>query len=742
MATDRIILGITIEDTEKARQELERIRNDLVALSKTAATSSQGEAKAETQVVEAQKAQKTQALELIRIRKQNAQLLREEVEAVRRIALEENKRRDQAVLEARQSQQQAEADERRLRVEQARQALVQSGLAIEANGLQRLSRAQQAAAEQYANSLRRTAAEARKVRVEIEEATKSQARSTPLFLQFATFPAADLARRAGLDGLSEGLFAAGSGLGVLDQIQPTIVGIKSLGAELVSIIPAFAGTTAATIGLGTAVGAVALAAAPVVIAFAAIGGLLAEIQRRSEEAQKAGEDYANRLIEIADLIASGATSEDVQGLVNRNDQFTNAEGTGFLDAQQRLISSLIDDFEGTLNQQAELAVSSPTLGSGAFSSLEEYAKAVAENDLAIAALTARANELTGSTGDSVQAIQALIASNERITQQIDQVSTRTTELTGALTAGAFAANDAAAAAEEFADTMEDNLTRALEGASAGIARFNEAISQTVGAINEERDKRQEAYLDAITDTVEAQEKAFEAQQAFAEAEAEHQQRLADIQEAAQDRIAAADEDLAERREKIAKDNADRIAKIERDFTRTYQRAIGDRDAVAASQALQARNDALDDLKNATDEQNATLRKAYEKAIAAATNAANKAVEIENRRAAKQLSTLAQAEQRALILVQNFKNAELAVYQSRMLSIQSVAQISLSATEGYFRSFFNNVATAAQAAIRSTSSNAYQAYRSGERANLTGMVNQAVNRQVNVLFSGQRTATRY
>lgn len=559
-----------------------------------------------------------------------------------------------------------------------------------------------------------------------QEEQAANQRRIPYFLQFAFFPFADLARTFGAPGVAQGLMAAGSIFGIVDQLGPMADGFRLLSQDLQKmgniIGPVATRIATATAGfgpLGSAIATVGLVAAPAAAALIGVVAVIAEIQRRAEEAAKAGRDLAAREINVANIIASGATTQEVtqqrdeaQNLLN----LTNQQTSGLAVLQVAVANAL--------QQQAT------------------YAQAVAQTqgrqneltqayDLAtqrVAELLEETRQYTGVQVTQSNVMTVLNAAVEEANTSLTQMETDVQAYNIALASGALAANDARAAQEE-----------AIKAAEEFGQALREDIAAVLNAVREEQTRRNQSYLDAVEASVKAQEELIKAQNDAAEAAQEHSDKVRAIQEDYAEKARDAEKKLADNRQKIAEDNAKAIAKIEREFSRSYADAIANRDAVAAAKAIQRRADELADLEEARQEQQKALSRAYEDALQAAREAQAKALRQEQERYAKELTTVQRAQQLALVAVQNAKNAEVAIYQNRMLSIVGIAGIGLNTVQLQFSRMFASIIMmadrTAQLIPQLMARYQYGQYRAGERGSYGMSVQQIVDQRMMQIFGG-------
>lgn len=288
------------------------------------------------------------------------------------------------------------------------------------------------------------------------------------------------------------------------------------------------------------------------------------------------------------------------------------------------------------------------------------------------------------TGTS-EAVREQIATNEDLIALYEQANDRLAQLSvDALLSGNTDAHNA------YQSTLADNLEQV-----ANLTDANKELTNSVLPVIEAREREQkltegltdayDQYLKALEAEGKAREAINEAQQAindemqkFADKQDEIATTLAEAEQKAaekqQEALAELESESGERREKIAEDTAKRIQKIERDFSRDYTTAVGNRDAAAADQAKRRREEQLQDVKDEQTEQEQSLQKTLEKQrkiiekqyrdqLKSALDAANKATRIENQRHDRELAIRQRAYDAAQVQLTNAMNAQTATYQT-------------------------------------------------------------------------------
>lgn len=270
------------------------------------------------------------------------------------------------------------------------------------------------------------------------------------------------------------------------------------------------------------------------------------------------------------------------------------------------------------------------------------------------------------------------------------------------------------------------IPRELEGITGTLIPKAEelvAVSDAIGRSFEAAARHLELLGTAAQGVADRTMDYFEALKALQDAEDEHADKLADINqkltdaqvEAAYDRDRALEdaaydaeqrrneitEEAGEARVKLEEDTERKRRQIERRFNRSMLNAIGERDALAAYQAEQRRDDELADLEESYDEQEATIKRRLEEQRRTIDRNLENQQRTIQRRYDDQLRTANIAHQRALQQEAQRWSAELqmrqAAYQQALMDLdnllQAQAAILLDASDEFLTGMANQAADA-------------------------------------------------
>lgn len=287
-----------------------------------------------------------------------------------------------------------------------------------------------------------TAAASKQVAALDKNAANLQRRAKqPVFLQFALFPAASLAQRAGVGGLADILFTTSDVAGILDNSAIVGSSVTELATRLkagsgpISAIATAAGNLAAPLGATAASFASLIAvAAPFVVIGAALFKVMSDMSAAFEAASKKAQAFIDAQVKVGEQIAAGATTADLQkGL---------ASETGRRDTNQGLIDlyqPLIDERNAQL-----AAIAAGDMGDAVRAGFE---------------LNQRVSELTGG---EITSIDELADELERLKQTVAGSSTQINAYQTALDTQAAAENDEAARRQHIGEMSLELVRRETE----------------------------------------------------------------------------------------------------------------------------------------------------------------------------------------------------------------------------------------------------------------------------------------
>ncbi len=465
-------------------------------------------------------------------------------------------------------------------------------------------------------------------------------------------PTVDVQRTgAGSAGGSSGLVG---GLTTLDQIGRigTQVG-GGLGATAlgnsVNLIGDVAGAAATMnpilIGSAAAIGAVSV--------------ITTELTRAYNEARKAAADYLAKQTEINLLLAQGDT-EELQAQRERL--------TAELAARDRTaepLRALVERFWELMQRSgSELGMT--------------YAEIVAE----LEKIPHQIYQLTNGRIDNIQAAG----------DELAQFDAETQNIAGDLAMVELGLQRVVNKVVEFGDkgaiALDALLYKVSKGekgvAATGIQGGIGSGMTSFASIQAQMDAdllstRTGAYMEAVTQTVHAQESLTKAQNASNEAVTASAQRISDINAKLQSDLTAAETDrqtdladaareAGDQRIKIEEETGKERQRIQKRFERSYNDAVAERDALAAKRAEDQRNDDVDQLGDRYKDQLKTVDESlkkqqqvidarYKAQVATANAAAQAAVRAEQAAAQARISALQQGVQAAQVALVNAQQAE-------------------------------------------------------------------------------------
>lgn len=244
---------------------------------------------------------------------------------------------------------------------------------------------------------------------------------------------------------------------------------------------------------------------------------------------------------------------------------------------------------------------------------------------------------------------------------------------------------------DLADKAQLLVEQQAAAGAAEAARKAQAAQMDADLLS----TRTGAYMEAVTQTVQAQEALTKAQNAYNDTVAVSAGRIseinanlqAELSEAESDRqrdLADAAREAGEERVKATEDAEQERARIQKRFDRSYTDAVAERDALAAKRAEDQRDDELDQLGDRYKEQlktvddslkkqQAVIASRYQQQVATANAAAQAAVRLEQQRAQAEISVRQQAIQAAQVQLTNALNyeymARASYYQQSLSAVQ-------------------------------------------------------------------------
>lgn len=531
---------------------------------------------------------------------------------------------------------------------------------------------------------------------------------------------------AGARSGSGGSPSAGGGLETVDRIGSSasqiLSGIDQGGLANVAGLVADAASATALFGPAAAVAAVAGGAFTLV---------MSEVGRKFEEAKEEAEDYATRLDALAQLTASGATSEDYQRQIDENERARQGfiENTSSLLAYKNQIDSLDETIANLVVDLTDPAIDFDP------DNPNRRAQTQALLDQARAAQTQLMGGITEAFDGQITNYDALDQTIQRNQERIEEYTADLVTLEAEMYSAGVASNDAREALrrqqeetdqqvqqqmeiEREADAMTAEQRRArieeliaerealqraaseqgisaeysaqlaeqLEGVNARISWFSEHLDSTADKLQRVADAQEELntiqervtdatdeVLDANTRLTEAYQSALEATNAYNTALFEHEAALNQI----------TTEDLAKREELETKANADRVklqeasAKKVRDIQKKSDAsliaAIANRDVLAYNQAKDAAVEQASAEEESYKEREKELSDSLRQQLADQDKALRQAVDRENQRWEQERQTRVRANQQALIDTQNAENAQRMVQQQSNVAALNLMQ---------------------------------------------------------------------
>lgn len=447
---------------------------------------------------------------------------------------------------------------------------------------------------------------------------------------------------------------------------------------------------------------------PAMLATVAVGGALTlvvgQLTKAYEEAKTAANEYLAAQTEINALIVRG----DAEGLEARRAQLeTDIAARNRTTASLSALIARFDELQ--IGADAILAGQEDLNTTGL-----NYAEILQEQERVIAQIGVETDGQITNIGVLRDSIAGFDEETAKLQSDLLLVENGIAQL-------GQESQDKRAALQPLADTLGRIITLAIPAAE-GLGRIVEELKegqnfqrgtgkgfsfptkdvfladQAAAKAAQEAlsGKRTDAYLAAITETVQAQDTLRRAQEAYNEAVNASAARIAEINAKLQEDLSRAEaerqsdlaeaaRDAGEERVKVTEDAEKERARIQRRFERTYSDAVAERDALAAKRAEDQRDDELKELDERYKDQLKTVDKSlaaqqrtiearYQQQVATINAAAQSAVRTEQAAAQARLSALQQGVQAAQTALINAQQSEFLIRANYYNQAVSQAQV--------------------------------------------------------------------
>lgn len=405
---------------------------------------------------------------------------------------------------------------------------------------------------------------------------------------------------------------------------------------------------------------------PLLIASTAAGAglaiILGDVQRQLEATRLEGEKYAQQTVSNAELIAGGATSEDVRALI--------AEQRG----PANYITSTLEQltaFRDELGQYGDV-----------FANLADPAR-----QARIEEISKQIEAVTGRPFDNISQLDSYIA---ELTTSGNEYQTTILNLNQLLNSGALELNDARAEGERSAEgfrSFVETLRAGLGNVGDAVKDFTkEAVETTAKAVEDIQEtafQRNENYLDLLREETRLREDLVEVQQKAIDIAAKRDSDIEALNQEDADKDIEQERELGERRQEIVAEVGKRIAKAEEEAGRLRDEAVGNRDAdafrqanvrakTAAKEAEATAKDQADKLQTQYDKQERAEALALSKRTASIQKQAEIAIRLENERARNLEFTVAQTQSSIQFLETNGAASVINIHGQMWTSLQGQA----------------------------------------------------------------------
>jgi hypothetical protein len=414
---------------------------------------------------------------------------------------------------------------------------------------------------------------------QVAQQSGAQFSRIPTFLQFSLFPLASLAGGLGAGGAAQGLMTGAAFAGVLDNLQVLDDQLAEFALRLqatggvIGRLASLGGALASPLGgMATALGSILAVAVPVAAVIGGVALVFGELQKRLQAVEEKAKDAADELARQADLVATGATTEEVQAQVDEDTTRRDFVGDRLttLQAVNEEIGSLFDAL-GRISQQAPISSGEQL---AALESQRLNAEALLQYYFGLA------SDLTNQEITTQQELQAIIGTSQ---QYYDGLNDSIEENTNLINSGALAYNDQQAALEEslrqqdlWNEAQIDVFRRGREMSTEELEKWRDTIQADIELI--------EASYEGLTSEG---QKAADDQILQLHAVAEALDKL--IPDTFLERLQRAIPAFQELQKEI-----DRLTS---DFILEQQRALADRDLESSREAFDFSRDRIRDIED-------------------------------------------------------------------------------------------------------------------------------------------------
>jgi len=456
---------------------------------------------------------------------------------------------------------------------------------------------------------------------------------------------------------------------------------------------------------------------PAMLAYTAAlgaGGLVvSSVSRIIEENTNRQRAYADALLVVADVTTRGTTTAiesqiaalEIENTIRETQIQLIERQTGATRDQLRQLQET-DAGDITLLGMIQNFVGKLEGFSGSADSVREAETTIERNTFLIEALrTALADGVT-TTNDAIAHAETNTAAWEDINRQlmgqmeaafnadrarldfVREIDQATADQRAQLAADLREQRDDLQAA---VDTFRGSGWEGLPEAEANLTQVNEQLEMLGVVSNSTADRleaarvAQEQYnslydtvFDAISDTVDAQARAAQAQQNYNEAVAESdakfgqltQEILARTQKIevdTQKAISTVQSDAAEKRVEIEQDLNEKLVEVRKNYARSELNAVRDRNADALEQAQTQRDDQEDSAEKAANKQQVQLEKALSKQVQTTRERFDEQTRAQRESFDRQFAQLAEATNREKVTRQRaLDQANVDLYNARQI----------------------------------------------------------------------------
>lgn len=405
-------------------------------------------------------------------------------------------------------------------------------------------------------------------------------------------------------------------------------------------------------------------------------GLVAALQAGSREAIQALIDTEQAKISIAEATRD-ILIQEAQGAQSDLQAFVENTSTPVLNTAQNVALALAQAIGGGVVLPTEDAIQTAS----------QYTAQISEQNSIINQSTAAVDAYNAVLADESPIVEELLSIEDELRTARHTHAEENKAILAAETAAHLEAEEAAA---RYADQLEYTAKQTEIAADTAARAAEENLTAVFGRI---ATSSKDQFDDFADTAARAKADVDEALIDYAEALGAVPEAVKKIESELADQRADITADGEEKRTDILLQAQRERERIERDFARTFNDAVGEREVLAAKNALETREDGLEDQEQALEDNTDKIKREIEKQFAAAEKNAQRLVSLEKQKGDAEVSKRYQVYQQALSALNVAQNAELAIHRQYDEAILATTRNMLQGVQAEFVKTLSNITNA-------------------------------------------------